>query len=105
MAHEWRGVKADFPHDQWSSTSALGQARRGSETGSRRSPKASLTGCGLVCVIPVVDNRRPQSHDLRLMHRRREEQSLEMHRRIAARLVLDPDAVLAKACEHLNPIP
>lgn len=36
------------------------------------------------------------------MHARRELQSLEMHRMIAARLVADPDAVLAKAFAHLD---
>lgn len=36
------------------------------------------------------------------MHARREQQSLEMHRRIAARLTADPDAVLAKASAQLD---
>jgi len=35
------------------------------------------------------------------MHSRREEQSLEMHRRIAGRLMSDPDAVLGKAFANL----
>lgn len=36
------------------------------------------------------------------MHRRREQQSLEMHRRIALRLTSDPQAVLAKAFANLD---
>ncbi|MCU0781698.1 MAG: hypothetical protein MUF04_11435 [Akkermansiaceae bacterium] len=36
------------------------------------------------------------------MHHRREQQSLEMHRRIAGRLRDDPNAVLAKAFANLD---
>jgi hypothetical protein len=36
------------------------------------------------------------------MHHRREQQSLEMHRRIAGRLQDDPAAVLAKALANLD---
>lgn len=53
-------------------------------------------------MIPAIDTRRPPSHACRLMHQRREQQSLEMHRRIAARLERDPDAVLAKAFANLD---
>jgi hypothetical protein len=64
--------------------------------------KAHLIGCPLVRMIPAIDTGRPPSHAFRLMHQCREQQSLEMHRRIAARLERDPDAVLAKALANLG---
>jgi hypothetical protein len=49
-----------------------------------------------------IDVRTPTVHSPHEMHHLREIQSLQMHRRIAAMMERDPDAVIGKALRNLH---